>query len=62
MKMKRRIKLLIILSITLLFNSIQMSAQSAVIYKGRHGYDAIFHIDGDVTTIQLFAVLLFYST
>ena len=34
--------------ITLLFNSIQVSAQSAVIYEGRYGYDAIAHIDDDV--------------
>ena len=25
-----------------------MSAQSAVIYKGRHGYDAVVHLDDDV--------------
>ena len=48
MKIKRRIEIVLIISITLLFNSIQASAQSAVIYKGRYGYDAVAHFDDGV--------------
>ena len=29
-----------------------------IIYKGRYGYDAIAHIDGYISDMQLFAVLI----
>ena len=48
MKIEIRIGVVVFIFITLLFNSIQASAQFAVIYEGRYSYDAIAHIDDDV--------------
>ena len=47
MKIKKRIGVVVVLFITLLLNT-QVRAQSAVIYEGRYGYDAIAHIDVNV--------------
>ncbi len=48
MKIKIKIGVVVVLFITLLFNSIQVSAQFAVIYEGRYGYDAVAHFDDGV--------------
>ena len=48
MKIKIRIGFIVVLFVTLLFNSIRVSAQSVIIYEGKYGYDAIAHIDDNV--------------